>query len=515
MKIKTRKHLRKMSLFLGAAVLTSALGGCAEKAEEETIADVAVVEAANPEIGSLKLSGEFIATIEPEASVYVIPMATAEVIEVMVSAGDVVEEGDVLAALDDTIAQITMKNAEVSVKNAQISLDNARRSYNMNFGEGATVLNELQSDNTLSQAEDGITQLQESLVDAMTALDTYKRKLEDAEKERKKAEDEMKEAEEEYKEVQNDSSNMTGFEAIGMGSMEYMAAMTKYQQAAEAYSQWQQAVTSYKSAIDQCEETIENLQDNIDSTYKSYSQALISDNISNGELREEQKKASENTISQAQLGVSQAQLTIEQAQENLDTYMITAPISGVVETVNIKEHDFATSSNPAFVISNRDAMTAVYYVSEDVRNTFSVGQQITIEKDGAVYAGEIMEIGTAIDATTGLFKIKASVKGNTSGFLSGTKAKVVTDTYHANNVLIIPYDSVYYDGTQAYVYTVVDGRAKKTNVTTGLFDEKNIVITDGITTSDLIITTWSAQLRDGVAVSIRESADAGSGNTQE
>ncbi|MCM1184842.1 MAG: efflux RND transporter periplasmic adaptor subunit [Roseburia sp.] len=513
MKIRTRKQWRRMVLILGAVVLASALGGCAETTEEETIADVAVVEAANPEIGSLKLSGEFIATIEPEASVYVIPMATAEVTEVMVSAGDTVEEGDVLALLDDTIAQITMKNAEVSAKNAQISLDNAERSYNMNFGDGASVLNALQSDNTLSQAEDGVTQLQESLVDAMTALDTYKRKLTDAEKERDEAEKEMKKAEEEYQDAQNNSSDMTmGFEALGMGSMEYMTAMTKYQQASEVYSQWQQAVTSYKSAIDQCEETIENLQDNIDSTYKSYSQAVISDSVSNGELREEQKKASENTISQAQLGVSQAQLTIEQARENLDTYTITAPISGVVETVNVREHDFATSSNPAFVISNKDAMTAVYYVSEDVRNTFSVGQQVTIEKDGMVYAGEVMEIGTAIDTTTGLFRIKARVKGDTSDFLSGTKAKVTTDTYHENNVLIIPYDAVYYDGTQAYVYTVADGAARKTNVTTGLFDEKNIVITDGITTSDLVITTWSAQLRDGVTVSIREPA---AGSAQE
>ncbi len=515
MKIKTRRQGKRAALLLGAAFLVLALGGCGEQAVEETAADVAVVEAANPELGSLSLSGEFIATIEPEASVYVIPLATAEVMEIMVAAGDVVEAGDVLAALDDTIAQITMKNAEVAVKNAQISLDNAQHSYNMNFGEGASILNDMQSDNTLSQAADGVTQLQESLVDAMTALDTYKRKLADAQEDRDKAEEEMKQAEEEYKNAQNNNSTTTGFESMGLGSMDYVAAMTKYQQAAEAYSQLQQAVASYKSAIDQCEETIENLQNNIDSTYESYGQAVISSNISNGELREEQKKASENTISQAKLGVSQAQLSIEQAQENLDTYTITAPISGVVETVNIKEHDFATSSNPAFVISNKDAMTAVYYVSEDVRNTFSVGQQITIEKDGAVYTGEITEIGAAIDATTGLFKIKAGVRGNTSGFLSGTKAKVITDTYHENNVLIIPYDSVYYDGTQAYVYTVVDGRAKKTNVTTGLFDVENIVITDGLTRDDLVITTWSAQLRDGVAVSVREPADNGADSAQE
>ena len=38
-----------------------------------------------------------------------IPKTTAEVLQVKVSAGDVVAQGDVLAVLDDTIAQINME----------------------------------------------------------------------------------------------------------------------------------------------------------------------------------------------------------------------------------------------------------------------------------------------------------------------------------------------------------------------------------------------------------------------
>jgi RND family efflux transporter MFP subunit len=260
-------------------------------------------------------------------------------------------------------------------------------------------------------------------------------------------------------------------------------------------------VAQYKTAIDQYEETIETLQDNIDSTYNSYSQAVTSTNISNGELRDEQKKVSQNSI-------AAAQLSIDQATESLNAYTITATISGIVEAVNISVHDYATSSNYAFVISNKDTMIATYYVSEDVRNTFSVGQEISLEKDDTTYKGEVIEIGGTIDQTTGLFKIKAVVKGDASGILSGTKATVTTDTYHEDNAVIIPYDSVYYDGSQAYVYTVVDGKAKRTNIETGLYDNENIVVTDGLTTSDTVVTTWAAQLRDGVELEIKD-------NTQE
>ena len=79
----------------------------------------------------------------------------------------------------------------------------------------------------------------------------------------------------------------------------------------------------------QLDESIEKLQDNIDTTYESYSQAVTSTNIKNGEMQEEQKKVSQNSISQAQLSMENSKLTVEQAQENLDMYTIKATISGV------------------------------------------------------------------------------------------------------------------------------------------------------------------------------------------
>jgi RND family efflux transporter MFP subunit len=478
------KRYKRLAILLCTAMASTCLWGCGETEEVATASTVAVVEAQNPEIGSLGLSGSFIATISPDESVYVIPKTTAEVLSVYVSEGDKVEEGDVLAVLDDTLAQIQMKSAE-------LSLDNAERSYNLSYGEGAEILNDMQSDNTLSQAEDGINEMQESLVTAMNSLEKYKTKLADTQKKL----DDLKQEEED---LENSMGNLDMNSPEGMA--EYASSMTAYQQISQGVSSLESAVSQYKSAIDQCEETIETLQDNIDSTYKSYSQAVTSDNIANGEMREDQKQLSQNSI-------SAAQLQIDQLQESLDAYTITAPISGVIETANLSEHDYATSSSYAFVISNKDTMIATYYVSEDVRNTFTVGQTISLEKDDNTYSGEIVEIGSAIDQTTGLFKIKAAVTGDTSGLLSGTKATVITDTYHEDNAVIIPYDSVYYDGSQAYVYTVVDGKAKKTNIETGLYDNDNIVVTSGLSSSDTVITTWAAQLRDGVEVEIKNTQE--------
>ena len=494
MNFNMRNRQKKWTLVLCTALAFTTLSGCGETQEtEETAEDVAIVEASNPVVGDLTLSGEFIATINPDDSIYVIPKTTAEVMEVKVAAGDVVEAGDVLAVLDDTMAQI-------SLKSAQISLDRAKTANELAYGEDATLLNNMQTDSQLSSAEDGVSTLQENLVDAMDSLERYKSQLADAQKELANVRKEY-----DYREDPDEIKDYA--DSIDKGSLEginhYQAAMARYQEAATLDAQWQAKIDGYKQAIDKCEETIETLQGQIDSSYESYSQAALSADIKNNKLREMEKEAN------GTLNISAAQLQVEQAKEGLDAYTITAAISGVVEAVNIKEHDFATTSNAAFIISNKDSMVATYYVSEDVRNTFSLGQKISVEKDTEVYEGEIIEIGSALDANTGLFKIKAGIKGDTAGLLSGTKAKITTDTYYEKNALIIPYDAVYYDGTQAYVYTVVDGIAKKTNVTTGLYDVENIAITGGITKDDVVITTWSAQLREGVAVSIhnQDAAD--------
>ena len=282
--MKNRQKI--IALLLGAAVSLTTLGGCGQKAqEEETAEDVAIVEAAVPTVGDLTLRGEFIATMNPDDSVYVIPKTTAEVLQVKVSAGDVVAQGDVLAVLDDTIAQINMENAQIAAKNAQITLDNAQHSYNLSFGDGATTINDMQSDSTLSQAEDGVTQLQESLVDAMDEQAKYKDKLADAEAELAAVKEDYDYREDvdeikDYAESLKNDGNMAG----------YAAAMERYQAAAAQDAKWQQTIDGYKSALDQLDESIEKLQDNIDTTYESYIQAVTSTNIKNGEMQEEQKK---------------------------------------------------------------------------------------------------------------------------------------------------------------------------------------------------------------------------------
>lgn len=294
------------------------------------------------------------------------------------------------------------------------------------------------------------------------------------------------------------------------------------QAAQAAASQTGAAYDQVDAGIDSIEEGEEKLKDSLSDTYKSKEQTETVKNLTEAQLdvntqpvREAGKKtaalgvdSAAAQVNSAKVGAEGAKVAIDSAEYQLDMYTLTAPIDGVIEAVNVKEHDFASSGNPAFVISNKDTMTVTFGVSEGIRNTLRIGQNIEVERNGKNYRAAITEIGSMVDQTTGLFTIKSCVSDPDGSLLTGSSVKVAADTYSQADALLIPYDAVYYDGSQPYVYVAQEDVAKRKDVETGIFDEKTITVLSGLSAEDQLITSWSSNLRDGASISIQETGNA-------
>lgn len=81
----------------------------------------------------------------------------------------------------------------------------------------------------------------------------------------------------------------------------------------------------------------------------------------------------------------------------------------------------------------------------------NIGDPVTVEKNGTDYSGAISEIGSMVDASTGLFKV--ATLGDADGLASGTMVKVYVTAEKADNVMVVPADCVNYSNGDAYVYT--------------------------------------------------------------
>lgn len=452
------RYGKGIALLLGSSLLLAGCGNTTETPAENT---AVVVDMEQAETGDLVLQNSFVGTVSPQEMVYVIPLASGVVTETFFETGDYVNAGDVLFQIDDTSVQLQLEQAQLSLTSARQQADSA-----MGTQQEST---NIQLEGSKIQAQSGYEQAQIQYVAAKKTYD--------------EAEDEAEDAEEEIEKIQSQikaASTVSGGDAAIAALQGQLAASRAKLAAAEATKE--QVRPSYQAAA---------------SAYRAAEASLGITNrtsdLTTGQIRED---------TQAQLGTSLdlAELGVKSAELALSYYAVEAPISGIVQSKNIEVNGLAASSNPAYVISNENTMTVTFQVSEAVKNTLKPGQEVAVERGDALYSGNITEIGMAVNQQTGLFQVKAMVNADGNTLPSGVSVKLYTDTYRADNTVLIPYDAVYYDNNSPYVYLCVDNTAVKTYVETGIFDDTTITIMGGIAAGDTVITSWSPRLVDGAEV---------------
>ena len=228
-------------------------------------------------------------------------------------------------------------------------------------------------------------------------------------------------------------------------------------------------------------------------------------NLSRMEVLYSAGDISAQAIEQYRTSVKTAQISYDGAKLAYDTQLeystITAPISGKVENVNMEVFDTVSQQNQICVISGEGSRVVSFSVPEKIVNKLSANDSIVIEKSGSEYEGMITEVNSMIDAATGLFKIKATVKeGDALATGSIVKLSVISD--HAENVMTLPVDTVYYSGGDAFLYVYDNGVVRQVPITVGIFDAETAEILDGVTMADQIITTWSSELFEGSQVEL-------------
>lgn len=185
---------------------------------------------------------------------------------------------------------------------------------------------------------------------------------------------------------------------------------------------------------------------------------------------------------------------------------ITAPISGKVESCGIEEFDTVSQQSLVCVIAGEGSRAVSFSVPEKIAVKLHVGDGIQIEKNGSDYEGVITEVNTMVDASTGLFKVKASVEnGDTLPTGTIVKLKVISD--QANDVLTLPVDAVYYSGGDAYIYTYDNGTVHKIAVDVGIYDSERIQILSGVNAGEKVINTWSSELFEGSQVQAADETE--------
>lgn len=530
---------RVAAALCSCTLLAAGLTACGSTEAESVMDSTVAVQVQNVRRGSIELQGTYVGSVSAAESVNVIPLVQGATVEsVNVAVGSEVKQGQVLAKLDSTSADLTAKNAQAA--------------YNSALAQAQSALGGQWKTNIYS-AERGIDQLDDNIDNMNDQIDKLEDKKDDLEKARNAAKANsdtisgaaasyvqllegfivsMTDANKDMEPIKTKGASITysGSETldeatyINLGKIANLGAeksgmkedvrknvisVSSYLQtggkladlinpetiraAAEGYQNAESAYETVKSSIDQLETQRDSLK--------------AQKETAEGTLDITQSETYNETVASLQAGLAQAQVGLDSAAYQQSLYTLTAPISGTVESVGLTKNGMASASSIAFTISNKNTMQVTFYVTEDVRDEFTAGQAVTVSRGSSTYGGTITEIGNAVDMQKGLFKVKATIY-DMPDLASGVTASITTTCHSAKDVIVIPCDAVYYENGDAYVFVARDGTAVKTPVETGIYDDQNIAITSGLMEGQQVITTWSANLIDGCAITVPGQEEA-------
>lgn len=540
---------RVAAALCSCTLLAAGLTACGSTEAESVMDSTVAVQVQNVRRGSIELQGTYVGSVSAAESVNVIPLVQGATVEsVNVAVGSEVKQGQVLAKLDSTSADLTAKNAQAAYNSALAQAQSA-------LG-GQWKTNIYSAERGIDQLDDNIDNLNDSIDDFKngTAYKMAKSQRDAAKNEydtisaaagslralqgsytvqvTEKNKDILGAVNEAEMTIDNTNNNAEIAKLLKLGALEQAEsgmdeAVWKNARAVEKY-----LVEKNPSALDS-DDNIKKAVQSIDasaieSAYGAYisSQSTfetVDSQLSQLETQRDSLKAQKETaegtlditqsetynetVASLQAGLAQAQVGLDSAAYQQSLYTLTAPISGTVESVGLTKNGMASASSIAFTISNKNTMQVTFYVTEDVRDEFTAGQAVTVSRGSSTYGGTITEIGNAVDMQKGLFKVKATIY-DMPDLASGVTASITTTCHSAKDVIVIPCDAVYYENGDAYVFVARDGTAVKTPVETGIYDDQNIAITSGLLEGQQVITTWSANLIDGCAITVPGQEEA-------
>ena len=535
---------RVAAALCSCTLLAAGLTACGSTEAESVMDSTVAVQVQNVRRGSIELQGTYVGSVSAAESVNVIPLVQGATVEsVNVAVGSEVKQGQVLAKLDSTSADLTAKNAQAA--------------YNSALAQAQSALGGQWKTNIYS-AERGIDQLDDNIDnmnDQIDKLKDQKNQINNGYKNAKIAYETLDGANKCYKKLKPSVSvqeneknkqilglpeNSSGSETLNIkqdyAKLEKLAALGEESGISEEQLTAVRAIMNYVNAqkavgLEEAAIWASLTDDNVNTAQKGYEQAKaalenvekLESSIDQLETQRDSLKAQKETaegtlditqgetynetVASLQAGLAQAQVGLDSAAYQQSLYTLTAPISGTVESVGLTKNGMASASSIAFTISNKNTMQVTFYVTEDVRDEFTAGQAVTVSRGSSTYGGTITEIGNAVDMQKGLFKVKATIY-DMPDLASGVTASITTTCHSAKDVIVIPCDAVYYENGDAYVFVARDGTAVKTPVETGIYDDQNIAITSGLIEGQQVITTWSANLIDGCAITVPGQEEA-------
>ena len=447
----------------------------------------------------------FVGNVQPSETQKAVPKVSAEVTEVDVEKGDKVSAGDVIAKLDTTAVE-----NNIALKEAALSTTDATAGYNVKDAQKAYDDYKYGIDNglneTLTTAKNQLDTAESAYENAVSAYNSAGTSIDNGTNEATTAVYEAR--------SQAGSARDQALSALNEAQAAVAAAATEEEAAAartslaaaqkafdQADSAWNSACTSFDntaaSVIDSLKKAADQAEETRDQAKKGYDAASLQVNQQLATLKATLEKA------EALSDTEESRLELQNLKDSLKDYVITAPVSGTVESLDIKAGDMAAPGTSVATVSDMSSMEIKIKIDEYSIMHTEVGSAVKIYIDSVdkTYDGTMTQVADTATVDNGVSYYEAVVKfDKDENVRGGMSVEVRVTSVDDKDVLTLPVTAVVTrtDNTSYVLVPDKNGNPVEKDVTLGASDGSYIEITEGLSEGDTVLETESSAYSSGM-----------------
>ena len=215
--------------------------------------------------------------------------------------------------------------------------------------------------------------------------------------------------------------------------------------------------------------------------------------------------------------VERHEARVQEVQVRVNKAVIRAPFSGIAGLREISPGAYVKAGDDIVRLENLDSIKVDFRIPEVYLAEVGRNQAVALGVDaypGEIFQGRVYAVQPVVEQETRTALMRARIPNKGLKLKPGMFVRVALTLSTRSNAITVPEQALWPQGTDNFVFRVIDGKVALTKVALGKRGPGRVEIIQGLSAGDMVVTEGQIKLRDGAPVMVMgapPAAPAGQG----
>ncbi|MEO8007058.1 MAG: efflux RND transporter periplasmic adaptor subunit [Betaproteobacteria bacterium] len=219
----------------------------------------------------------------------------------------------------------------------------------------------------------------------------------------------------------------------------------------------------------------------------------------------EQKFISKDALDVQNGNTARLKAKLREAESRSAKTVILAPFSGILGLRQVSPGAYVKAGADIVRLENVSSIKVDFSIPENYLAKVRPDQEIAVKLDaypGEEFKGRVYAVEPVVDERTRTIAMRARIPNRGFKLKPGMFVRVAITLDSRPNAVVVPEQAIWPQGTESFVFRVVDGKAALTKVDIGNRAPGTVEILKGLAANDVVVTDGQIKLKDGAPVTV-------------